>query len=481
MIGGKRIFKNTVFLMLSSVVSLGISLVTTSLIARSIGPELYGKYTFGLSYILLFSVLANFGLESLFIREAARDRKNISEMIFDILHLKVVLALFAIGAIIVSINIFHYPKSTINIVYILCIGLFFQILSNSVLAVYRSLERMGIIACFGLGFRVISAIIVIASIYFKVGLVGIVSAFSIGNAAVFFVSIMLFYKEFKLMRLKVSLRKWVELARRGMPFYISALLTMVYFKINVVMLSKMRGELEVGFYMAAATLVESLLFISEAFNTSVFPAFSRIHGSATDALELAYKKAIKYLILVTTAICTGTLLVGKQIILLIYGKEFLSSANALMILIFFWAFLFISTTMSTLLFSIRKEVTQMKIMVFACLINISLNIILIKEYGYIGCALSSTISEAFVIGMIGLVLWRTNLRFRLDWHFSRHLLSLGSMILIVLLLRGVNVLMGIAGGAVSYVFLLFLLKVFDSEEVKIMKSLVTRETLEGNL
>lgn len=59
MIGGKRILTNTVFLMVSSVINLGGSLITTAMIARSIGPELYGRYTFALSYILLFSVLAN--------------------------------------------------------------------------------------------------------------------------------------------------------------------------------------------------------------------------------------------------------------------------------------------------------------------------------------------------------------------------------------------------------------------------------------
>ena len=474
MIGGKRIFKNTVFLMLSSVVSLGISLVTTSLIARNIGPELYGKYTFGLSYILLFSVLANFGLESLFIREAARDRKNISEMIFDILHLKVVLALFAIGAIIVSINIFHYPKSTINIVYILCIGLFFQILSNSVLAVYRSLERMGIIACFGLGFRVISAIIVIASIYFKVGLVGIVSAFSIGNAAVFFVSIMLFYKEFRLMTLKVNPRKWVELARRGMPFYISALLTMVYFKINVVMLSKMRGELEVGFYMAAATLVESLFFIPEAFNTSIFPAFSRIYGISFDALKRTYEKTIKYIILVTAAMCVGTILLGKEIILLIYGEKFISSVSALSILVFFWAFYFFSYTMSMLLFSIKKERVQMEVMGFACLLNIFLNFILIPTYGFIGSAYAAVITEGCAASLMGLALWRNKLPYKPGVGILRLGVVLSGMVVTVILLEHMGVALSILGGGISYFVLLYVAGVFDEEDLNAMKSLLRK-------
>jgi len=476
MIDGKRIFTNTILLILSSVISLGISLVTTSLIARSIGPELYGKYTFGLTYVLLFSVLANFGLESLFIREAARDRENISKMIFDILHLKVLLAVFTIGAIVVSINLLKYPSSTINIVYILCIGLFFQILSNSVLAVYRSLEKMGLVACFGLAFRVISAFVIIGSIYFKVGLVGIVSAFSIGNAAVFIGSILLFYRDFKLMTLKVNPTKWVALARRGVPFYVSALLTMVYFKINVVMLSKMRGELEVGLYMAAATLVESLFFIPEAFNTSIFPAFSRIYGISFDALRRTYEKTVKYIILVTAAVCLGTLMLGKEIILLIYGEKFLSSVSTLSILVFFWAFYFFSYTMSMLLFSIKKEKLQMQVMGFACILNVVLNLVFIPTYGFIGCAYAAVITEGCAASLMGLSLWKNKLPYKPGLGILRLGFVLGGMVITVIVLERMGVALSILGGGISYVVLLYVMGIFDSEDINAMKSLFRKQT-----
>ena len=86
MLGGRKIASNTFCLLLASLFNMGVAIVTTSIIAKSIGPGLYGKYTFGLNYILLFSVLSNFGLESIFIREAASDKKNLQQIknIFNI-------------------------------------------------------------------------------------------------------------------------------------------------------------------------------------------------------------------------------------------------------------------------------------------------------------------------------------------------------------------------------------------------------------
>ncbi len=159
MIGGKKILQNTLLLTLSSVVNLVISIATTSIIARSIGPELYGRYTFSLTYILMFSVLANFGLESLFIREAARDRVNLA-FIKDIFHLKIILAIVTIGTLLFSAHILNYNSEIISVLYILCCGLFFQILSESLLSVYRSVEKMHVTAFFSTFFRIVSAIVI---------------------------------------------------------------------------------------------------------------------------------------------------------------------------------------------------------------------------------------------------------------------------------------------------------------------------------
>ena len=475
MIGGKKIFTNTVLLIISSLINLGISLVTTALIARTLGPELYGKYTFGLTYIFLFSVLANFGIETLFVRESARDKENIPRMIMDVMHLKCILAFLTVGVIVVSVNLLNYPERTIYVIYVLCIGLFFQILYMALMSVYRSREKMSAVAVFSVIFRLTTGVMIVGSIYLGMGLMGIVWTFTIGNALVFVGAYIFFYKHYQILHFRINPRNWAAFISGGFLFYISALLSMVYYKINVLMLSKMEGELEIGYYMAAATLIETLYFIPEAVNNSLFPAFSRIYGFSMEALQRLYAKMVKYLVLITVAVCVGCLLVGDKILLLIYGDAYLKSLPTLRVLIFFWAFMFFSSMLSILLFSIKKEKTQVKIMGLSCVVNIVLSLMLIEEYGFIGGAYALIITEGMAVFLMAGLLWKNNLIYVPDWSIARLGFSLIMMVVTVRALNYFNIAIEIIGGAVSYVSFLFILKVFDSEDIVYLKSLIRRK------
>ena len=473
MIGGKKIALNTLLLTLSSLVNVAISIVTTSIIARNIGPELYGRYTFGLTFVMMFSVLANFGLESLYIREAARDRENLV-LICDIFHLKIILAISTIVSIIVAAHVLNYPQAIITVLYILCAGLFFQILSESLLSVYRTVEQMHVTALFSMLFRVFGAVVVITSVYSGIGFYGIVSAFSIANALVFAGVLGLFLKQFNLLGIRFRPSKWGAFFRQGMPFYLSALLTTFYAKINIIILSKFVSDREIGYYMAALTLVENLYFIPNAFVTSAFPAFSRLYGTSAEALRTAYIKVTKYLIILTAAVAMGTILVSEKIVLLIYGSEFGPTVPVLNILIFLWVLAFFSNVQSSLLFSIQKEQVQVRIMAVAVLVNAVLNYFFIRSYGYMGAAVASVLTEGIVVALVSFVLWKCRFRYVPDMRILRLCLVVAGMTLLVRFLLQFNVCLAIAGGALSYAALLFLLGVFDAEDIGYMKSLMKK-------
>ena len=480
MISGRRIFTNTVLLIISALINLGISLVTTALIARTIGPELYGKYTFGLTYILLFSVLANFGIETLFVREAARDKDNIRKMIMDILHLKCLLAFLTVGAVIVSAKLLNYPESTIHVICILSIGLFFQILYMTLMSVYRSLEKLSTVAVFSVIFRIVTAVMIVGSLYLGMGLMGIVWTFTIGNALVFLGAYKYFYGDYHILNFRVNPRNWFALITGGFPFYLSALLSMVYYKINILMLSKMQGELEIGYYMAAATLVETLYFMPEAVNNSLFPAFSRIYGMSREALEKTYAKMLKYVLLITAAVCIGCIMVGDKILLLIYGDAFRESVPTLKVLIFLWVFTFFSNMMSYLLFAIRKEKFQVKVMGLACMTNIALNLLLIETYGFIGAAIALVITEGMGVLIMGVSLWKSNMKYVPDWSIARLVVVLIAMAVTVNALSNYNIVIVVTGGAISYFISLFLFRVFDPEDINTMQSLFKKRAMSVN-
>jgi O-antigen/teichoic acid export membrane protein len=474
MIGAKKIISNTLFLMGASVFNTVVSIVTTALIARSIGPELYGRYTFGLTYILIFSVFSNFGIESLFIREASREKDKIF-VINDILPLKVALSCLTVLLAIVSVHVFDYPLATVEVVYLLCVGLFFQVLYETLMSVYKALEEMYVVALFSVMFRVISAGAIIASIFCGFGFMGIVSAFAVGNASVFAIALGVHARRWGLSAVRMRITSWVPLIKQGYPFFLSALVTMLYAKINVLMLSKMVPEASLGYFMAAANLVDNLFFIPMAFNMTIFPAFSRIYGTSPEALRESYGKMVRYLVILTLGVSAGTVLVGEDVIRLLYGDQFVGATLVLQILIFYWGLAFFSNVQSSLLFSIHKERTQARIMVVASVASIMLNGILIYLYGIIGAAYAAVASEMIVVILITSALWKINFRWSLDSKTMKLTLNVLAMAVIVQLLLPINLGLAIVAGALTYLLLLFPIGLVDEDDKVLLYAWVKKQ------
>jgi O-antigen/teichoic acid export membrane protein len=308
------------------------------------------------------------------------------------------------------------------------------------------------------------------------GFYGIVSAFTIGNFLTFLSVLIFFRRDFKLLSLRVAVSRWVKLILRGSPFYFSALLTMLYARIGIVVLSKLVSDREIGFYLAALNLIENLYFVPTAFVTSVFPVFSRLHGTSVDALKKAYAKMMKYLVILTVAVAVGTLLISKEVIEFIYGGEFESAVPIMKILIFLWVLAFFNNIQSTLLFSVKKEMAQVKILMVVVVCNACLNVILISSYGYMGAAFASVATEGIMVVLLTAVLWKMEFRYVPDNCAFRLFVVAGGMAVLVYFMLKMNLIMAVIGGAVSYVGLLFALRVFDEEDMLFMRAIVLRRS-----
>lgn len=473
MIGAKTILANTLFLMGASVVNIGVSIVTTALIARSIGPELYGRYMFGLTYVLIFSVFSNFGIESLFIREAAREKAKLA-LIDDILPLKVVLSVMTVGLALVSLYVLDYSQETMEVVRVLCVGLFFQVLYECLMSVSKALEEMSVVALFAVFFRVVSAAAIIVSILSGIGFIGIVSAFAVGNAAAFLVALWVHAQRWGLRRMGFRVDAWVPLIRQGCPFFLSALVTMLYGKINVLMLSKMVPETNLGYFMAAANLVENLFFIPTAFNTTIFPAFARMYGDSPEALRQSYGKIVRYLVIVTLGVSIGTILVGEEVICLLYGEQFGPTAPIMSILILYWALAFFSNVFSSLLFSIHQERAQARIMVIAAGLSIILNAIFIMHWGVYGAAFAAVMTEIAVVALMAAVLWKVSFPWPMSAKFVKLVVNVVVMVFTVQMLLPVNLILAIIAGAVAYLLLLLPIGLVDEDDKALMYSWIQK-------
>lgn len=169
---------------------------------------------------------------------------------------------------------------------------------------------------------------------------------------------------------------------------------------DIVMLGIMSNDTDVGVYQITVQISKVVSVLLMVFNTVFAPQISRLHHQGKrEELKKLYIKATRLLALYSL-IATFLLLTCSKIILYIFGTEFLQGQTAL-ILRSVGQFLNISVGGVWLMLSMTgKPKFQMYANIFAFIINIVLNLVLIPVYGINGAAFASMIS-IILISIVG--------------------------------------------------------------------------------
>ncbi len=179
----------------------------------------------------------------------------------------------------------------------------------------------------------------------------------------------------------------------SLPMLMTASMAFIIAQTGVIMLGMFRTEAEVGYYAIAVKLATLTTFILNAVNSMAAPKFSELfHSDKMDELFYVAKKSAKLIFWTTTPILLGFIILGKPLLSLVFGSEF-AIAYPVLVLLSFGQFvnsisgstgLFMNMTGNQKIFS--------NIMLFAALINIVLNYLLIPTFGNFGAAAAAMVS-----------------------------------------------------------------------------------------
>jgi O-antigen/teichoic acid export membrane protein len=263
------------------------------------------------------------------------------------------------------------------------------------------------------------------------------------------------------------------------PFALAAIFARVYSYIDSILLSKLMGDREVGWYSIPYKITYAFQFIPLALVAALYPKFSEYFVENKNKLAYTLERSIKYLLIIVFPIVVGISILARDIVLSLYTTEYLNSVLPLQILLIGLIFSFISFPLGSFLNACNKQISQTVIVFFIMVINIISNLILIPRLGVVGAALSALVgnfclvlfsffvvpkiakvSYSFIIknlvqvilsaGVMGLAVWYTNLHF----HY----------------------IIAILIGGIVYVALLFVFRVITKEQLKEAYLLINKKT-----
>ena len=392
--------KNIFHLLTSSVLQKAIAFVYFALIARWAGVEQTGAYFFALSWTLMFTTITDMGLTPVLIRESAKEHAHAEKYLNQILSIKLPLTCLAVLSAIVGAWLFHIEPVTRTLVMLAAVVISLDAVS---LTFYGVLRGHHVLKYEGLGLIVgqsVTMIIGLTALKLHAPLWVLVIALIAGSSWNALASWWIVTR-----RLRIRVRpSWdwsfaTSILKTAFPFALAGFFVKVYTSADAVLLTHFHGETAAGLYSVPYKLTFAFQFVPMTFTAAFYPAMSRAFAADKRQLGDLFYKALWSLTLIAAPIVAGIVALAPQLVLFVYGKDYLPSVAAVETLILALLPIFLDFPIGSLLNASDRQMTQTKIMGMAMALSLILNLSLIPAYGLAGVVIASLVSHtALVIG-----------------------------------------------------------------------------------
>ena len=467
---GKSIAKNTAFMTIASVGQKVISFVYFTLIARNIGAEGTGKYFFALSFTTVFVVFIDLGLTQVLIREGAKGKDRLQKYFSSVLFTKIFLGVITYLLALLVINIMGYPVETKHLVYLSAITMLFDSLHLTIYGVLRAIGNLKYEAIAITASQFMTLILGTKFLYLKMPLIWLIAAFTIPSFLNVVYSATVLFKKYKI-RFQPKLDKQALrfMALIAIPFALTAIFGRVYSYIDSILLSKLAGDIAVGWYSIPYKITYAFQFMPLALVAALYPKFSEYFEKDKEKLSYIFERGMKYLLIIVFPIAIGIGVLARDIILSLYTAEYINSILPLQILLAGLIFSYVSFPIGAFLNACNRQITQTVIVFFVMVINIILNLILIPRIGVVGAAVSALVGN-FCLTLFGYLVMPSITKISHWFLFKSFLQIFISAIVMGLVVYFINQIshytVAILIGAAIYPIMLFVTRAITTEQLK---------------
>jgi O-antigen/teichoic acid export membrane protein len=389
--------RNSFYLFVSQLGSSVLSVVLGVYIARQLGDIGYGQYSLALAFAAIFVMFADIGYQTLFFREVSLDTAQAERYLSNVTGIRVLMTVLVFFLMVLIANLLQYPQELLVLIYLFGAYTLLSSLYGIYLVTFRSFQQMKYEAAVIFVDGVSKVVLGIAVLQLGLGLVELGLVFVASALLSLVLSIVICHRHFVRPRIAIDMEFMRSTLWMALPFSVLPVLSMIYVRVDTLLLEAMKGDAVVGWYNAAYSIVLSVKFIPTLLLAALFPAAQQMSKQSRDRFCDYYDKAVKYLMALAIPIAIGLTLLAQPIILLIFGQEFEGAVAAFRILAWDILLFFIYLAIGNALLNIGREKSVAVASLMTVIINIALNLVLIPLISLIGAAIVTVISEAVLL------------------------------------------------------------------------------------
>ena len=377
-------------------------LITFPYVSRTLGVEAYGKVNFSSSIISYISLLAGLGVSSYAVRDGARirdDKNKFEKFASEVFSINVVSTVIAYVLLAILVLFWKKLEPYRVLIVILSINVLLTTLGTDwINTVYEDFLYLTI------RYVLCQSIAVVTTLLFvkKPDDVALYAFFS--NLGTIFANILNLFYIRRTLRINVNFTLKMNVKHHFRPIMLlfgNMISSMIYLYSDTTMLGILASDAAVGYYTVSSKIYSLLKQVINAVSNVLTPRLSHdFENKAKKNMTNNINSVLGALLVVVIPITMGMLCMGREIILLIAGKEYLEAYPALSILSVTLIFsTYACIFVSVIMLAQRKDKEILIASGISAAVNILLNLILIPQYSYNAAAFTTFISECLMLAM----------------------------------------------------------------------------------
>lgn len=401
-----NIKKNFMWQTLYQIMSLILPLVTSPILARTLGAEGLGIYSYVNTVVSYFILVANLGVYKYGVRSIATvrdDKERLNKVFWEIWNLHLIVSI------------------VVGIVYIiLCFAvkeyrLYYMIMFLSYVGgiininwLFSGVEDFKKIAIRDMVIKIVTFILIICFVQSENGLL----YYFIINAIGSLVSNLIYWfmhKEY-VWKIKMDLNSAMSHLKPLLILFIPVLLETLYTSMSKVMLGLTCTKSEVGYYENAdkALIARTMIY---SITTVLLPRMTNLlENKNFDEFNRIMKQTTGIIILLSSAFAFGTAAIAREFSVIFWGEDFARCTNLIIVMAMAMPAVVLSREIrEQYLIPANKDNEYILSAAVGAVFNFIANALMIPKIGAMGAAIATLLSE-YIVLLVQLVIVRKEIK-----------------------------------------------------------------------
>lgn len=389
------IFKNTLWLATTEIITQLLKLVLIVYMARILGAEEYGKFSFALSFVTMLVIFAGLGLDNIITREFSRS-KEAEKDYPSIISLKLFLSIGVFLLMYIGSFFITQEPSIRKSIWLL--GAFILITSflNIFYAFFHARQKMEYEAFFKIVQYVVLTIFSFLVLFIVPSIENISFAFLATNFITLAFILIFFHFFIRSIKLEYNKNIWRKFISFSWPLTLGVIIGWIYAPVSSVMLGYFGYNTENGWYSAAYKIIGAFVISVILVSRSFFPAINKASAASKERLQRIWNYQKELMIICAFPFIAGGMALASKIINFFYDSSFAPSIPIFQWMAFVFAIDFLYYPYATALIIFGQEKRNFVLIIAGLALNIVLNIVLIPVYKLQGVMVSNLISSLTV-------------------------------------------------------------------------------------